>query len=87
MASVPVGSYPRGGQAETATILAPYINSAEGEYPVYLLPNPDTSTEFPTRVYLFEEPYTLLKEPLTFPLQAEGLDDGKGAHFIAYSSR
>lgn len=76
-----------GGQAETATILAPYINNAVGKYPVYILPNPDTNTEFPSWAYLFEGPYALFKEPLTFPLQAEGLHDGKGALFIAFPSR
>lgn len=76
-----------GGQAETATILAPYINAAEGKYPVYLLPDANTNTEFPTWAYLFEGPYILLKEPLTFPLQVEGLSDGKGALFIAFPSR
>ncbi len=76
-----------GGQAEAATILAPYINHAEGKYSVYLLPDPTTNTEFPTWAYLFESPYTLLKDPLTFPLNTGSLYDDRGALFIAFPGR
>lgn len=76
-----------GGPAESATILAPYINNTDGKYPVYLLPDPDTNTEFPTWAYLFEKPYTLLKDPLASPLQVEDLNNSKGALFIAFPSR
>ena len=76
-----------GPPAETATLLAPYINNAQGDYPVYLLPDPGTNTAFPSWDYLFEEPYTVLKEPLFFPFQVEGVQPGQSALFIAFPSR
>ncbi len=76
-----------GGPAEAATILAPIINQGVFENPVYLLPDEYTNTEFPTWTYLFEGPYTLLKEPLTFPLQEKPFPSQQGALFIAFPSR
>ena len=76
-----------GGPAEAATILAPYINEAQGKYPVFLLVDPDTNTEFPTWTYLFEGGYVLLPGPISVPAQDSFINDQTGALFIATPNR
>ncbi len=76
-----------GAPAEGATILAPHINEAQSKYPVFLLVDPDTNTEFPTWAYLFENEYTLLPAPLSIPVEVNLFDDQTGAVFIASPGR
>ena len=76
-----------GPPAEAATILAPLINGAQGKYPVFLLVDPDTNTEFPTWLYLFEGDYTLLPGPIDTPTQDSFINEQTGALFISTPNR